>query len=510
MSLDDEKTVTEKVVIALNDGEISVDKALVEHHTVLSNMGNSDGFVYHVALDMTDFLPILTHILKASMSFPVIKKPDTFFYTCQYLGEIDLPILISKNSELIQKWALSPRVLVQCEVESMVLKMYTLMDKEGVEFAKAHETVFTDYLKDPMHHKLHEKSGRRLFPALELVDTQRLLIELTDDLLKTETSNEPEYPTLVPGNKWWKPLENNTYSIKNGLTRLGAIFENFPFKVGFSSGFFVIAGGGIVREMLENANYGFFHFSDNDIFMITRSEDEAGYMIEMVHYWVLHNPLFTDFYMTRTKNAVTFVTNEGVFQIILRLYHDVTQLLCGFDLDPSCFAYDGERILTIGRGLDCLKTNSFPLLSWKQSETMAWRCKKMRNRLFSITIPGLTPEEFNKEKANKCNSSMTILKKIIHCEGKKGSDYDDSIGQFTLKELRRAMRFGFAKHTHLVTLDLDVVFNTNNLQENDAFTFVNTMPAPEKCLTFVTEMAHGQATGSFNPTSEDFFHGIKW
>ena len=25
---------------------------------------------------------------------------------------------------------------------------------------------------------------------------------------------------------------------------------------------------------------------------------------------------------------------------------------------------------------------------------MAWRCKKMRNRRFSITIPGLTQEEF--------------------------------------------------------------------------------------------------------------------
>lgn len=513
MSLDEEKVTAEKVIIVLNDGEISVNKQLFDHHQVLSNMGDLDGFKYKVELDMSDFMPILTHILG---SYP-IKQPDMFFATCQYLGEIDLPILLSKNSTLIQKWALSPLFLVQCEVENMVLEMYSLMDK-GILEADARATVISLYFENPMHHKLHEKSGRRLMPAMKTTDLSTLLFVLTDDLMREPPRHiDTSYPIIEPGNQWWTPTVKTTYSIKGGLRRLLRKFDGFPFVSTYDTynpGMCVIAGGSVLRAICEKEQNGFY-LSDNDIFLITRSENEALHMIENIHEWIIRS--FPQMFMTRSKHAITFTTTNGVFQIILRLYHDVFQLLSGFDLDPCCTAYDGERILTIGRGLECFKTNSFPLLSWKQSETMAWRCKKMRNRRFSITIPGLTIEEFDKELKNEVKKSRTILKKIIHGEGRRGSDYDESQHpdtgnsfEFTLRNIRMGMEVGYAKQIQVITSDLDVIFDTRSVRVDDAFTYVNRMPSSEPKLCFIKNMAHGQATGSFQPTSEDFFEGIKW
>jgi hypothetical protein len=61
---------------------------------------------------------------------------------------------------------------------------------------------------------------------------------------------------------------------------------------------------------------------------------------------------------------------------------------------------------------------------------------------------------------------------------------------------------------HVITRDLKVIFDTENKQIDDEFTIVNWEKS--NIIQFVTEMAHGQATGSFKPTSEDFFLGVKW
>jgi hypothetical protein len=414
---------------------------------------------------------------------------------------------MSRNSAYIQKLALSPRVLVQSEVEIVALEMYTLMDK-GVSRADAYKSVLAKYSSDEIHHKLHEKSGCLLFKALEDLDTTRLLFPLTDDLLSEDAHVEPVYTSLDAGfygeGQWFPSTEPNVYSVKNGLARLSEKFDDFPFKPDGVDGYFVLAGGAVLRELTEN-RMGFSH-SDNDFFMITRNKYQACKMIQAVYGWIDSKPEFSNFYITRTNHTVTFVTENEVFQIILRLYHDVFQALSGFDLDPSCLAYDGERVLTIGRGLDCLKSNSFPLLSWKQSETMPWRCKKMRFRRFSITIPGLTDAEF--EACKSVCDSVTLLQKIVNYKGYKGFDYEDTIKHSSIDSVRLTIHQEQSDTLHVVTRDLKVIFDTQNKQIDDEFTVVNWQKS--NIIQFVTKMAHGQATGSFKPTSEDFFLGIKW
>jgi len=506
MSLDEEEH-DEKIDIVLTDSKLSLSKTLFNNHPVLSNLGNSDGYKHQIDLSLSDFLPILNHLVAK----PIVDK-SLFFKTCQYLGEIDLPIIQSKNSELLQKWALSPRKLIQCELELFVLSIYSKMDK-GISFNDAREETLKTYINSEMNHKLNEKTGGKLLQKLQTFECHSLIIVLSDDVSESHTVNEPIYPTIKCETKWWKPYFSNKYSIRNGLIILNKKFKNFPFHYPTIDGFCVLAGGGVLRQIVTEEVHSYY-YSDNDIFLITRDESEAIFMIRMIHEWV-EDISKGRFFITRTKNAITFMTEKhGIFQIITRLYHDIVQLLSGFDLAPCCFAYTGENIVTIESGLDCIKTNQFPLLCWKQSETMAWRCRKMRMRRFAITIPGLTMEEFEREMTLETKNSKSILKKIIHGEGSRGSDYDEPQFktrdlQWMIRKIQHGLEFGYANQIQLITIDINVVIDTINLNVNDSFTLINVDESNTK-LKFIKEMSHGQQSGSFNPTNTEFFEGIKW
>ena len=506
MSLDEEEH-SEKIVVVLTDAKLSLNKTLFKDHPVLSNLGNSDGYEHKIEMCVSDFLPILNHLVAK----PVVDKA-LFFKTCQYFGEIDLPIIQIKNSELLQKWSLSTRKLIQCELELFILSIYTKMD-QGFTFEQVCVEMLKVYMYSDINHKLNEKTGGKLMKRLQSFDLHSLLFELTDDLLESHQVNEPDYPTIKCETKWWRPYFSNSYSIKNGLSILRKKFKDFPFRYTTINGFCVIAGGGVLRTLVTEEIHSYYH-SDNDIFLITRNEDEANHMIRMIHSWIEYIST-GHFFITKTKNAITFVTqSHGIFQIITRLYHDVLQLLSGFDLAPCCFAFTGENIVTIDSGLDCIKTNKFPLLCWKQSETMAWRCRKMRLRRFSITIPGLTIEEFNKELNAETKSSNSILKNIIRGEGKRGSDYDEPRLQggemeWMIRKIRNGIEFKYAYQIHMLTKDIEVIFDTTRLDVDDSFTLINADESNTK-LKFIKEMAHGQRTGSFKPTTSEFFEGIKW
>lgn len=502
MSLDDQE-ISEKVDIVLLDASLSIDKYLFKDHPVLFNLGNSDGYKHQLDMHISEFMPILNNLISTN-----IKNEQNFLKTCDYFGEIELPIYLKKDSSLIQKWSLSIHSLLQCEIESFMLSIYCKMDKEE-KFEKAREETFQIYVKDEMNHKLNQKSGNRLLKTLQTFDKESLLFCLDDELIQKHMLNEPKYPTIKCENKWWRPYSPNTYSISKGLDKLSKKFKNFPFNSYIGYGFCVIAGGDILRQIVNEEVHAYYH-SDIDIFLITRDENEAKHMIREIYDWVRY---LSDgnLYMTRTKNAITISTLKGTFQIITRLYHDVLQLLYGFDLAPSCLAYTGKEILTTGRGLDCIKTNEFQLLCWKQSKTMAWRCRKMRMRRFAITIPGLTMQEFEKELETGTKNNKTILKKIIHGEGKRGSDYDEFKHEIrslerSIRHLQDGIAYGFAKQIDVLTKDIDVILDTREMDMDDGFTIINNHGK----VNFIKEMAHGQNTGSFQPTSENFFDGIKW
>ena len=228
----------------------------------------------------------------------------------------------------------------------------------------------------------------------------------------------------------------------------------------------------------------------------------------------------TDYFMTRTKNSISFICDGFIFQIILRLYHTSEQVLCGFDIDPCCLGFDGEYIYTIPRGLKSLQTRTFQAISWRQSKTMAYRSNKYMSRGFSVSFPGLTMEEFrsinNNKKYYKYNNKKSIISTIINRKSKRDSDYDETpvvIGRnnfhYNIMKIKNVMTYSSYNSIEVITKNLQTIFDTNTLQQGDIFT-LKSLKLKETKISFLKEMVHGQISGSFQPTKEEWFKGIKW
>ena len=103
-----------------------------------------------------------------------------------------------------------------------------------------------------------------------------------------------------------------------------------------------------------------------------------------------------------TERLVTiFRVEEGnlaalPIQVILSVYDNVTQLLCSFDIDSCCFAYQHGRVLCTPRGLRALRSGVNIWDSQKEGPTYSQRMEKWDDRGFSIALPGLIEERVSR------------------------------------------------------------------------------------------------------------------
>ena len=126
MSLDQDT----KIIFVLLDGEMSVSSNKFEDHIFFRNITplctKEQPYRLEIRLTLTDFFPIYQNIVKKKE----IQDWQQFFDVCQYINEIDLPIQLSKNSELITKWALTVEDLITYEKQNFMLRVYSELDKE--------------------------------------------------------------------------------------------------------------------------------------------------------------------------------------------------------------------------------------------------------------------------------------------------------------------------------------------------------------------------------------------
>lgn len=491
----------DKIIFVLLDGEISVKASLFEHHIFFGNLtpSSTKESSYRLTLQLTisDFFPIYQHITKKEK----LENWDKFFDVCQYINEIDLPIQLSKNSELITKWSLTIEDLITYEKQLLMLKIYTELDKD-IDEKIVFTEIFEKYVNNKINIKLNEKSGGKLFPSLRDIKQGSLLFPL-----ETITDrSDKAYP--YNNDKFLGKILYKEIPLFKKL--LEAEFIKFPWETGYG-GYFFMAGGGILKRLVKDCR--FYESSDIDFFLITRNECEAKEMIREFCDWV--SKKHREFFITRTKNSVTFVTNTTVYQIILRLYHSKEQVLCGFDIGPCCIGYDGKEVYTIQRGLDSLEKRENLILVWFQSESMSWRTFKYRIRGFSPVFPGLKEEHISTILKNK-NKNNT-LSRIILSDSKKSSDYDSmtSLNPHTPFVYRRNHVYNIILYRRRNDIDvlsdnIDTIFNTENISsERDIIKHYGHETIHSK-IKFLKKMCHGQDSGSFKPTFENWFEGILW
>ena len=396
--------------LKLNDAKLSIDESYLSKNKLFENISESSSgsSPFELTLDLSfhDFLIILNYISEN-------KKPERgkindfikFFNVCQYLGEIELPLLVTKDSNMIQHFALTKNDIICNECDYVLNLLYN---------AKDNTKVILDYTSDSYNNKLNEKTAGALFKAIRSLKIGSYMLSLTCplDKLATKTRNLN------------KLLSYDSYH---------TIKSSYYFDY--------------IQNLQRHTNVSETYLPTNyNLFLITKDETKAKEMLKGLDAWIeqrsyeISDSLDENYrytgcrsyskpvMITRSKKYVTFMSIYGIFKVFLRLFDSAEQVLCSFDLPPCCLGFDGFEIYTIPIGINSLLTRSFSVMAWKQSDNTAYRCMKYNRRGFDIHLVGLTNEEVdNFKNSNVKIVEMTPLQQLFLKTGYKKGDYEDNV-----------------------------------------------------------------------------------
>lgn len=126
--------------------------------------------------------------------------------------------------------------------------------------------------------------------------------------------------------------------------------------------------------------------SDIDLFIYGIEDPQEAIKKMAVVEETIKNNLLWETTTIRTRNTVTIVSqypNRHV-QIVLRLYKSASQILTGFDVPCSCFAYDGKRVLSNPRALASCMTQCNDIDLTRRSPSYENRLSKYSHRGFEV------------------------------------------------------------------------------------------------------------------------------
>lgn len=208
--------------------------------------------------------------------------------------------------------------------------------------------------------------------------------------------NEWDYslPTLASGNS-----NNKLVSSQEEFTT--EFYRQIPFKIRMDH---VLIAGGSVSSILIKSNP-----HDIDLFIYDLTPAAATQRVNE-----LINDLSTayDQYLTekekekntgkrgppehcsfkfiRNKNCLTLIFDDKyTFQIILRIYQNISQILHGFDLGSSAVGFDGNNVYFTSLSKFAYEYSCNILDTTRRSTTYEHRLVKYYNRAFDIILPHL-------------------------------------------------------------------------------------------------------------------------
>lgn len=155
---------------------------------------------------------------------------------------------------------------------------------------------------------------------------------------------------------------------------------------------------------------------DTDWFIYgVEDEKEITHMVENI--WKLYCSKFsTRSFLIRTPCSVTMrsfedLNHPNIMQIVLRRYDSLSSMLNSFDLDSSCIAFQGKRVITNARGARYIATNSNVIDIDRQSTTLVHRLMKYYYReSVNIALPGYDPDRIRVGRIfSKCKANNDLL-----------------------------------------------------------------------------------------------------
>ena len=208
------------------------------------------------------------------------------------------------------------------------------------------------------------------------------------------------YPIFKKAKDKFKRLENGDIQISNDIQ--SQLHENFKChdrckRSNFIHDVFkhlkdkVILCGGSLHSLFRIYDC---RLQDLDFFVLDKCNIKE--IISTLAF--LYHKYYKQFYIMRTSCACTLFSvqynHRPVVQVIYNMsLKSINLILNSFDLDASCFAYDGDHIYTNRRGFRYLSTGYNVVDTTKTSRTFEHRLKKYFSQYGAgIAIPGFIPD----------------------------------------------------------------------------------------------------------------------
>jgi len=204
---------------------------------------------------------------------------------------------------------------------------------------------------------------------------------------------------------------------------LAEIFDEFDFTD------MCMAGGSCFSLATEGK---FEEGQDIDLFIITKDEKKAEEAIlrtlNHLSIFIRGEDGYEPSYMIRTEN---FISISGTyydadfdkeikveFQIILRLYNSIAQVISGFDIDCCCVAYDGKQVYCTQRFIRSLYMGYNLVDPERQSQNYGQRLRKYFLRGIGLALPGFDPKRsiISSIESKKSKGLAKILHLVSYAE----------------------------------------------------------------------------------------------
>lgn len=234
------------------------------------------------------------------------------------------------------------------------------------------------------------------------------------DELSQTTGWKYELPTLVSKKNYLDQFTETKY-----IKSINKFKKNFhkenPLLLDLDFANLCIAGGAISSTILDN------EYNDVDFFVYGVDSDETALSIvtKLVNKiknnakkikigWYnnlqkeeqekkykdcpeLHQPyLETECSLVYSPNCISIYIDKYKFQIILRIYNSISEVLHGFDLGASAVGFDGSNVYFTSLSKFCYENMANIYDGSRRSTTYEKRLVKYFNKGFSIILPDLS------------------------------------------------------------------------------------------------------------------------
>ena len=323
-SLDEETTST--YLFELTDGlvvkvELPVPLRQFDSEMALHNMAGlfAEGGK-PIRLDLsTESFCILLPYLKSGVVPRRSKIADwvKFVTACDYLGASILPELATDDAEYVYRSALTYSALVDREVEKRIRELHAAR-VDGCDDPPADMELYAKLNE----RKLGPHDSIGLCSIIEQTRIGQLIQELSPMFNVPLDSHAfvQQYPYVIHHSIHAEQIEYIGV-VAEVVASINSAVPGFPWQ---GTTRLVLAGGAVLKHMATATGARKFYHSDYDFFLIGGDEETAREAIIRVDRWVASRT--GGYYiMVRTKHAISFLTEGGVYQVVLRLYGATTK-----------------------------------------------------------------------------------------------------------------------------------------------------------------------------------------